>query len=566
MRVADRSIRALPALLMGAAAATSIGAANPPADRPVAVPASRVVIDDAFWSPKLATWRKVTVPDCLDKFERDGAFRNFDHIAQGRLDAPHGGPQWYDGLVYELIRGAADLMAQHAEPAQKRFDGVIERIAAAAARDPDGYVNTYTQMREPNHRWGQHGGNDREQHDLYNVGCLVEAGIHYQQATGKTKLLATAVRAANGMVPLMGPPPGGTSSPATRWVRSRSSAYMSCSEISLNSRTGWTCRSTSEPTSNWPVSGSMPGATMRAGGASPNTGRTTSRCSSRRPSRGTPWRLASCRRRRGIRRRRGTARLRRGGRSPLAKHGHPPPLHYRRRGCHRARREVRWRLRAAQRRLPGDCAAVGCGFLDQNLFLATGDAAKVDELESSLYNGALAGVSLAGNSYFYENPLQAGRTRSRWSWHACPCCPPMFLKLMGALPVTSTRPMPVGYTSTYSSARGRRSTSAGTGDRSGWSRRQLTRGRAASGWPSTPSGQRPLMSASESPRGASVDRPMAVSTRPRRPVLTASPSRSTARPSRRRRSNAATRSFGASGGRGHHSDWYVHAGAAGGCR
>ena len=89
--------------------------------------------------------------------------------------------------------------------------------------------------------------------------------------------------------------------------------------------------------------------------------------------------------------------------------------------------------------LPNDgyletCAAVACGFLDYNLFLATADAAKVDELERSLYNGALAGVSLKGNTYFYENPLDAGRNRARWSWHACPCCPPMFLKLMGALP------------------------------------------------------------------------------------------------------------------------------------
>ena len=89
--------------------------------------------------------------------------------------------------------------------------------------------------------------------------------------------------------------------------------------------------------------------------------------------------------------------------------------------------------------LPNDgyletCAAVASGFLDHNLFLASGDAAKVDELERSLYNGALAGVSLKGDAYFYENPLESGKNRARWSWHPCPCCPPMFLKLMGALP------------------------------------------------------------------------------------------------------------------------------------
>src|SRR5262249_36776672 len=52
----------------------------------------------------------------------------------------------------------------------------------------------------------------------------------------------------------------------------------------------------------------------------------------------------------------------------------------------------------------------------------------------ALYNGALAGVSLRGDKYFYMNPLEADTNRSRWVWHDCPCCPPMFLKLMGALP------------------------------------------------------------------------------------------------------------------------------------
>ena len=51
-----------------------------------------------------------------------------------------------------------------------------------------------------------------------------------------------------------------------------------------------------------------------------------------------------------------------------------------------------------------------------------------------LFNGVLSGVALEGNKYFYENPLAAAAGRARWSWHSCPCCPPMFLKIMGALP------------------------------------------------------------------------------------------------------------------------------------
>jgi DUF1680 family protein len=89
--------------------------------------------------------------------------------------------------------------------------------------------------------------------------------------------------------------------------------------------------------------------------------------------------------------------------------------------------------------LPNDgyletCAAVASCFFSENLTLAHGHADTVDELERALYNNALAGVSLSGNRYFYENPLEATPRRTRWPWHACPCCPPMFLKLMGALP------------------------------------------------------------------------------------------------------------------------------------
>ena len=67
--------------------------------------------------------------------------------------------------------------------------------------------------------------------------------------------------------------------------------------------------------------------------------------------------------------------------APLAEHGHPPPLHYR--WCRAIARDEKF---GGDFFLPNDgyletCAAVACGFLDYNLFLATADAAKVDELE-----------------------------------------------------------------------------------------------------------------------------------------------------------------------------------------
>jgi DUF1680 family protein len=436
MSSVDRVRRPLSAVLVCSAVVTSSFASDTSAVQPVPVTANRVTVDDAFWSPKLKTWRVVTIKDCLDKFEKDGAFRNFDHVARNEVDAPHGGPPWYDGLIYEVIRGAADLMAQEPNPAlEHRIDGYIDRISTAAARDPDGYVNTYTQMREPAHRWGLNGGNDREQHDLYNIGCLVEAGIHYYRATGKTKLLATAVRAANGMVEVMGPPPRKNIIPGHALSEE---SFVRLYEL-LKQRPGlkkdlgarvderdyldlarfWIdARGHHEGRQNFgeygqdhqpvleqaTIEGHAVRATLLASGvaafgvagAQPQYVEAAERL----------WRNMITRR-----------LYITGGVGAIA-------------------RDEKF---GGDFVLPNDgyletCAAVACGFLHYNLFLATADAAKVDELERSLYNCALAGVSLKGNAYFYENPLESGKNRARWSWHACPCCPPMFLKLMGALP------------------------------------------------------------------------------------------------------------------------------------
>jgi len=89
--------------------------------------------------------------------------------------------------------------------------------------------------------------------------------------------------------------------------------------------------------------------------------------------------------------------------------------------------------------LPNDayletCAAIGAGFFHANMNRTFGHARYADELERTLYNGILCGISLAGDKYNYQNPLVSDGKRERWDWHECPCCPPMFMKIMGAMP------------------------------------------------------------------------------------------------------------------------------------
>jgi DUF1680 family protein len=424
-------------VLMAVAAVNASFAGEPSPHRLAAVPIQQVTIDDEFWSPKLKVWREVTIPDCFTKFENDrgGAFNNFDRVRDGKRGG-HAGPEWYDGLVYEMIRASADFLAECPDQAlETRLDGYIERIAAAAAKDSDGYLNTWTQLMAPEKRWGLNGGNDVQQHDVYNAGALVDAAVHDYRATGKTRLLAVAVKLANHMADVMGPPPKKNIVPGHSLAeealvnlyllfREKPSLksdmpvtvdeerYLKLAEFWIENRGNHDGRANygpyaqdDRPVLQQPtIEGHAVRATLLWTGlvtAAMATGRDDYLSEARRL-----WDNMVDRRM------------------------------YITGGLGSSAEQERF---GADYELPNNgyletCAAVGGGFFHHNMNLALTDARYADELERVLYNGVLCGVSLKGDSYFYENPLDARANHRRWSWHACPCCPPMFLKIMGALP------------------------------------------------------------------------------------------------------------------------------------
>ncbi|MCF7855183.1 MAG: glycoside hydrolase family 127 protein [Candidatus Pacebacteria bacterium] len=98
------------------------------------------------------------------------------------------------------------------------------------------------------------------------------------------------------------------------------------------------------------------------------------------------------------------------------------------------------------------CAAIGLIFWSWRMFLATGEAEYTDMFERVLYNGFLAGMSLSGCEYFYENPLEyravsvegsvadseyhadfRGARARRAAFHRCSCCPPNVQRLLASL-------------------------------------------------------------------------------------------------------------------------------------
>ena len=79
------------------------------------------------------------------------------------------------------------------------------------------------------------------------------------------------------------------------------------------------------------------------------------------------------------------------------------------------------------------CASVGMVLWNQRMNLLTGDSKYIDVLEKSLYNGALDGLSLSGDRFFYGNPLASNGDDKRSEWFGTACCPSNIARLVESL-------------------------------------------------------------------------------------------------------------------------------------
>lgn len=393
---------------------------------------SDVHIADYFWAPRIQQWSTTTTNYLFDKFEGKDvpeniasewaytdAFRNFDRVAAGERDCgEHAGYPWYDGLIYEMIRAAADFQQQKPDAQiQERIDGYIKRIAAA--QEENGYLNTYTQLVENGHRWGENGGKLRWQHDLYNAGALVDAGVHYFNATGKRELLDVAIKIADLICDYIGWAPKHDIVPGHALPEE---AFVSLYELTgeqkyLDMTRFWIdARGTSHPgldsdyaQDRVPVrelqalEGHAVRASLLMDGVTDYT----------RVSGDTTY-TATCKRL--WDNMVGRKMLLTGAIGSVAYDEGFGEDYF----------------------LPVDsyaetCAGVGLAFYSHQMHLLDIDGKYMDELERALYNNVLGGIGFSGTEFTYINPLNATNA-GRWGWHSCPCCPPMFLKLMSALP------------------------------------------------------------------------------------------------------------------------------------
>ncbi|CAI6074355.1 glycoside hydrolase family 127 protein [Cohnella sp. JJ-181] len=154
------------------------------------VPFTKVKITDAFWRPRLDILREVTLKSCLGKCEETGRISNFAK-AGGLAEGTFEGIYFNDSDVYKVLEGVAyALMLERDAALEAEADRIIELIAAA--QEQDGYLCTYFTLVAPERKW-----TDMEKHEMYNGGHLIEAAVAYYEATGKRRLLDVACRLAD---------------------------------------------------------------------------------------------------------------------------------------------------------------------------------------------------------------------------------------------------------------------------------------------------------------------------------------------------------------------------------
>ena len=380
---------------------------------------SDVRIDDAFWSPRLLLHKTATLPVCIDQIENQtGRIRNFENAAKGQGE--HSGIYYDDSDVYKALEGMAYSLQIMPDPElEAKCDEWIDKFAAA--QEPDGYINTFYSLTGLENRW-----DNMSKHEMYCAGHMTEAAVAYYYATGKRKFLDVSIRMADHMMSVFGPG-------KRNWVPGHEEIelalvklYEATGEKKYLDFAGWLLDQRGhgygtygKAGGNWnaayfqddvPVReiSAIAGHAVRAmylycgmADVAAYTGDT------------------------GL-----TAALDRVWDHVVLKNMYVTG------GIGQSARNEGI---TEDYDLPNltayceTCASVGMVFWNWRMNQFTGDSKYADVMERSMYNGALAGINLAGDRFFYVNPLESLGDHHRQEWYGCACCPSQICRFLPSI-------------------------------------------------------------------------------------------------------------------------------------
>jgi len=396
------------------------------------VPFTDVRITDEFWSPRLETNRKVTIPYDFKKCEETGRMENFD-VASGRKEGVFQGKFGFnDTDVYKVIEGASYSLRLYPDAElEKYLDLLIAKIATAQTED--GYIYTAGQIKtkaekqvwclsEP--RWSDL----RNGHELYNSGHMYEAAVAHYQATGKRSFLDVAIKNADLLCRVFGPGKN-QGVPGHQEVEiglvklyrvTGNEKYLKLAKFFLDERGNADGHKLYGPYNqdHEPVveQSEAVGHAVRAGymySAMADVAALTGDADYIKAM-NRIWENVVSRKLYLT----GGIGARHRGESFGDNYELPNKTAYNE-----------------------TCAAIANAMWNHRLFLLHGDAKYIDVLERVIYNGFLSGISLGGDEFFYPNPLASdGRYKfnkgsaTRSPWFDCSCCPTNVVRFMPSLP------------------------------------------------------------------------------------------------------------------------------------
>jgi DUF1680 family protein len=404
------------------------------------VPFTAVTFTDRLWAPRQRAVRGRTVPFLYAQMEKIGTIEALDVTKPpGPLAFPYRrnntstSVMYWDSDIAKWIETASYTLAVHPDPALERLiDDVVARIAAA--QEADGYFNSFFQRREPARKWI----NLRDWHELYCAGHMIEAAVAHAQATGKHTLLDIVCRQVDLITRLFGRGEG----------QRRGYCGHEEIELALVKLYRFTGERRHLELASYFIDerGRQPhyfDIEARARGADPadywyatyhyNQSHVPVREQDRVVGHAVRAMYLYC------------------AMADLAAETDDAALLN---ACRRLWGDLTGKRLyvtgglgpsadnegfTTDYDLPNEtayaetCASVGLVFWAERMALLEGDGRYGDVMEQALYNNALAGLSLDGERFFYDNPLASRGSHHRWTWHRCPCCPPNIARLVASL-------------------------------------------------------------------------------------------------------------------------------------
>lgn len=403
------------------------------------LPLSKIRLTDPLWTRYQRVLLETTLPHVYRQIVETGRLANFERAAKG--EGEYQGLIFNDSDVYKHLEACAYALAggKRNEAVERQIDTLVEAIVAA--QEPNGYLNTCFQLRHPHLKWR----NLNTMHEMYCGGHLIEAGVALFESRGDRRLLDVAIRFTDHVMDTFGP---------DKKVGYCGHQEFELALLLLAQATG---QAKYREYARWMVEarGHRPSPfeaelkdeeSLALGPHAPHMFSKNGEYSGEYAQDHAPIREHTEIVGHAVRAMYyyiAAADLADGKEDRALEEG----LERIWNNLTRKRMYVTGGIGPSASNegftldydLPNlsayaeTCAAIGLVFWGHRMLEMSGSTEYADVMERALYNGVLSGINLAGDRFFYTNPLESRRNHERTPWFNCACCPPNISRLIGSL-------------------------------------------------------------------------------------------------------------------------------------